>query len=329
GIELIGKSIRMLTQRISQRVGFRLLRSFAPSKNFKPRMYRLVLLLVLISTWLSAQEFTTLSYHSNDSIKLELDLFLPEVIDGQAVPLVIFVHGGGFSGGDRNGGHRLGSALRQQGIATASISYTLSMKGRTQDWGCNGILKEKLKTLQLAATETWLATDFLYKNASQYGLDTASFFLGGISAGAETIFHAAYFDRTAMALIEHQLSQKFRYAGIISGAGAIVDLNLITEQNQIPTMVFHGDEDKLVPYGTAAHHYCPPNSSGWLMLFGSAAVTDHLQALRGSFQLFTFTGAGHGVCGHFFHQEPEAIIAFVKRVGQREHFQERIIRNKP
>ncbi|MEM1357429.1 MAG: alpha/beta hydrolase [Bacteroidota bacterium] len=291
-------------------------------------MHRLFLLLAFSSSWVFAQEFTTLNYHANDSILLKLDLFLPEALPKKAVPLVIFVHGGGFSGGNRDGGHHLGRALRKKGIATASISYTLSMKGRTQDWGCNGILTEKVKTLQLAASETWLATDFLLKKADQYGLDKTAFFLGGISAGAETILHAAYLDRATMALSEHQLPQNFRYAGIISGAGAIMDLNLITEHNQIPTMVFHGDTDKLVPYATAAHHHCPPNSSGWLMLFGSAAVADHQQALGGSFQLFTFAGAGHEVCGHFFHQEPEAIVAFIKRAGQGEHFQERVIRNK-
>ena len=41
-----------------------------------------------------------------------------------------------------------------------------------------------------------------------------------------------------MSLFKTNLSPTFKYAGIVSGAGAIMDLNLITKQNALPTLYF-------------------------------------------------------------------------------------------
>ncbi|MEO0732231.1 MAG: alpha/beta hydrolase, partial [Bacteroidota bacterium] len=158
----------------------------------------LLLGLLLVSLALVGQDFTTHAYHTDDTEQLALDLFLPAA--DAPTPLVIFVHGGGFSGGNRTGGHALGKALSQQGIAVASISYTLYMKGRTQDWSCDGILPEKIKTIQLAANQTWLATKFLLDRAEEWNLDPEAVFIAGSSAGGETVLHAGYFDRQQMAL---------------------------------------------------------------------------------------------------------------------------------
>jgi len=49
----------------------------------------------------------TLTYFTNDSISLELDLFIPDHPGDDLLPLLIYVHGGGFSAGDRFGGYKL------------------------------------------------------------------------------------------------------------------------------------------------------------------------------------------------------------------------------
>ncbi len=265
-----------------------------------------------------AQIFQSYTYFSNDSISLDLDICLPDERTEGGSPLVIYVHGGGFSNGDRGGGHKLGQYLVQQGIACASISYTLYMKDKS--FGCDGVLSEKVKAIQIAASQLWLATAYLSKYDDQFNIDTTKIFIAGSSAGAETVLHAAHWDREMMQLFDKVLSPSFGYAGVISGAGAIMDLNLITEENMIPTMLFHGDADPLVPYGVAAHHFCPPSSPGWLMLFGSRAIAQHLQELEGTCQLTSFVGGDHSFAGAYFYQEQQPVADFVNKVLSGESF---------
>src|SRR5438045_8224852 len=49
-----------------------------------------------------------------------LDIYLPEKVD-QALPLVIYIHGGGWSGGDKK--YFPAQVLVSQGYAVASINY--------------------------------------------------------------------------------------------------------------------------------------------------------------------------------------------------------------
>jgi hypothetical protein len=123
------------------------------------------------------------------------------------------------------------------------------------------------------------------------------------------------------------LSPTFRYAGIISGAGAIMDLNLITAQNAIPTLMFHGDADKLVPYATAAHHFCPCNSSGWLMLFGSKSIHDHMLNLGGSAQLITFLEGNHDYSSYYIRKDTQVVVDFLNKVLKGKRLKKHILQN--
>lgn len=286
--------------------------------------YKLIFpLCLLLGTLLQAQEVQqepshTLTYFTNDSISLDLDLFLPDQLSDDPLPLLIYVHGGGFGAGDRFGGYKLAEYLNSRNIACATITYTLYMKGKS--FGCDVLLPEKVKAIQIAASQLWHATAKLVELSEQYGIDTSKIFIAGSSAGAETVLHAAHWDRDQMQFFEPALASSFRYAGVISGAGAIMDLNLITEENMIPTMVFHGDADPLVPYGVAAHHFCPPNSPGWLMFFGSFAIAEHLQELGGTCHLTTFQGGGHSHAGAYFYQDQKPVGDFIEAVLAGETF---------
>jgi acetyl esterase/lipase len=286
--------------------------------------YKIILPACLfLAAMLSAQEvqtldFQTFTYFTNDSISLDLDLFLPDQDAQTPIPLLIYVHGGGFANGNRDGGHKLAAYLTSRNMACASITYTLYMKDKS--FGCDGILSEKIKAIRIAASQLWHATAFLIEKSGSFHIDTTRIFISGSSAGAETVLHAAHWDREQMQFFDPVLSPEFRYAGVIAGAGAIMDLNLITPENMIPTMVFHGDADPLVPYGIASHHYCPPDSPGWLMLFGSHAIAEHLQDLGGTCQLTTFLEGDHSFAGAYFYQEQEPVADFIERILAGETF---------
>lgn len=272
----------------------------------------------LVAGNLVGQDHQTHTYFRNDSISQKLDLFLPEGGGDKDTPLMIYVHGGGFAGGDRSGGHKFAHYLQSRGIACASIDYTLYAK--ETGFSCDVVLPEKVKAIQIAASQLWHATDWLIERRDAFNLDTSAIFLGGSSAGAETVLHAPFWNRREMQLYEPALDTGFSYAGVIAGAGAIMDLNLITRENMLPLMVFHGDADPLVPYGTAAHHYCPPDSPGWLMLFGSHSIVRHIEKLGGTCYLTTFEGGGHYYAGAYIHRNQQPAVDFIHDVLEGRHF---------
>jgi poly(3-hydroxybutyrate) depolymerase len=280
----------------------------------------IILCCAISVTFVQAQEHQTHTYFRHDTTELALDLFLPDDLPGQAMPLVIFVHGGGFSTGDKSAGHALARYLAKNNMACASISYTLYMKDK--HFGCQGILSEKIKAIRMAVSQLWHATAWLIDRSPQYGIDTSRIFIAGSSAGAEAVIHAAYWDRPSMQLYDNKLSPEFQYAGVASGAGAIMDLSLITPENKVPMLFLHGDEDPLVPYATAAHHYCPPHAPGWLIFFGSYSIARHLHDLHGTYRLVTFQGGKHSYASYFVYRNHQPVIKFIRKVLSGEKFME-------
>jgi len=283
------------------------------------KLLSLVILVLFTGSGIFAQEYKTIIYFKNDSIQLELDLFVPKVSVSKT-PLMIFVHGGGFASGDRTSGHTFCKYAAEHGVAAASITYTLYMKGK--DFGCKGILTEKIKAMKIAANQLWQATFFFCKNSNQFNIDTTQIFIGGNSAGAETSLHAAYWDRKVMAIYPNRLSSTFRYAGLIGGSGAIMDLNLMKPSNLIPIFLSHGNCDPMVPYATAAHRSCDTDASGWLMLFGSYSIYNHLIGYGASVLLYTYCGGGHEFSDDLFRNKPEAVLDFVRQCLTKVKFQE-------
>lgn len=105
--------------------------------------------------------------YASESAAEVLDLWLPP---GRRVPhpLVVFVHGGGFSGGDKGDVGPKVVPLLQSGFAVASLDYRLSGEAH----------------FPAAARDVKAAVRYLRAHASGYGLDADRFALWGESAGA-------------------------------------------------------------------------------------------------------------------------------------------------
>ena len=272
----------------------------------------LLLAILLVSAFGNAQKMTTITYFQNDTLKLDLDLFEPETASKTKLPLMIYVHGGGFSGGQRESGHSFCKYLANNGFASATITYTLYAKGK--NFGCDGALPNKIKSFQFGANDLWLATSYFIKNSKKHNINVDKIFVSGSSAGAETVLHGAFWDFKTMNLYKNTLPKDFKYAGLVSGAGAIMDLNLITKKNVIPMLFFHGSADVTVPFGTAAHHFCKTNASNWLMLFGSHSIYNHALSLDESASLYTYCGGGHEYSGTLFEKDQFYILNFLNDV---------------
>lgn len=237
------------------------------------------------------QTHTYVSYEQED---LQLDLYLPLGDMEKQRPLMVYVHGGGFSGGARDvvSAVQFAQRMARRGIPVASISYRLTMKGKS--FSCDRPTKEKIRTFKLAAEDIWQATQFLLSKQQQIGFSSQQIILAGSSAGAEAVLHAAYWKSEEINLTQAlELPKDFKYGGVISFAGALVDTALITPQNAIPTLLYHGTCDNLVPFDSAPHHYCSEGDPGYLPLHGANAIAKHLDRLDQPFALYASCGGGH------------------------------------
>ena len=261
-----------------------------------------------------SQKMQTLTYFNDGRDKLELDLYLPDIQDTEKkIPLILYVHGGGFSGGNRLDPliSKMAEEMNTSGYAFASISYRLLMKGKS--FGCDQPAHQKIMVFQQSMIDVRRATAYLISRQNDFKLDMSNVILAGSSAGAEAILHTAYWSTANLPTEALVLSADFRYAGIISMAGALIDPAMITAENALPSLFFHGTCDALVPFDTRSHRLCSPGQSGYLLLHGAGELkTRHIQ-LNKPIYLVTYMNGGHEYASLPMETERDRMLEFIKK----------------
>jgi acetyl esterase/lipase len=112
-----------------------------------------------------------------------LDLWLAD--RSHATPLLVFIHGGGFTGGDKSEAEGLGviESCLMRGVSIAAINYRLLEQAPIQE-----ILED-----------TSNAIHWLVENAAAYNLDPACVGAFGDSAGAGAALKLAFSEDTPLA----------------------------------------------------------------------------------------------------------------------------------
>lgn len=233
---------------------------------------------------------------------------------------VLFVHGGSFTGGEPKNQRPMADGLTKMGYNVFVIKYRLYLKGK--DFGCGMATPEKLKAIQTAVDDAMDATLYVVKNATALGVDTSKLFIAGSSAGAETVLNLVYNPFINKKDPRFDFFSKFRYAGVLSFSGALLDMNSISPGTWIPTFLMHGTKDQLVPFGTAAHRFCRATDPGWMMFFGSHTVYEYALINKQPLILYTFPGAGHEVSNFMFRRFAE-MDSFMQTVVQKKKLKAR------
>jgi Esterase/lipase len=116
----------------------------------------------------AAQTIKNINYAGTSSASQTLDLLLPANAL-LPLPLVVRIHGGGFSSGDKAGEETgtAANAILAKGYALASVNYRLSGQA----------------LFPAGAQDVKAAVRWLRAHAAEYGLDTARFASWGESAG--------------------------------------------------------------------------------------------------------------------------------------------------
>jgi len=164
---------------------------------------------------------------------LLLDIYSPAGDDQKDRPAIIFVHGGGFTEGDKNGGMetKLGTAFARKGYVCASIDYRL--RDETSDW--NGTLLD-------AVADAHAALQWLIDHSDDYGIDPERIALSGYSAGAITVTGLAYND--GIGLPEITGESVFAVINMAGGAHGLGEIS----SGAPPCLIIHGSEDDVVSF---------------------------------------------------------------------------------
>ena len=120
-------------------------------------------------------EMRTLTYASRDGAELKLDLYLPAQPIRRPTPVIVFLHGGGWSGGTQDDRPDFSRYFARDGFAMASIDYRLTPS----------------ITFPANVEDVRTAVRWLKANAAAHGLDPDRVCLWGTSAGGHLAAVAA------------------------------------------------------------------------------------------------------------------------------------------
>jgi acetyl esterase/lipase len=244
--------------------------------------------------------YRDLAYVTNGHARQKLDLYLPA--QGENRPLIIWIHGGAFRMGSKEGNSAdsLAFDYLTQGYALASLNYRLSQ---------HAIFPAQIEDCKAAVR--WLRA-----HAAQYRLNPDCFLAWGPSAGGHlvtmlgTAGHVTEFDVGENVHVSSRVQAVVDYFGptdfLLMDSQRLPDgqihdaadspeselvggpiqankektarANPITyvTNDAAPFLVVHGDQDPLVPYGQ------------------SVILVEALQKAGVDVTFYTVEGAGHG-----------------------------------
>ncbi len=251
---------------------------------------------------------------------LQLDIYRPkpalDTMDKK--PLIMFVHGGGLVGGDKDseGAVELGYLYARAGFVYASIDYRIGWDNGEEEDGCGGDTIDLFRATYRAVQDVRAAFRFLKANADTYGIDTNYIIVEGNSAGSRLVMFAAYAEQEdyrpefleEMGSIDTAVNDIINYyfnpIAIITEAGGIETPELLLRK-EIPFLFFHGTCDSIVPYFSGPTFFCY-EPFVYPYLHGSWELTEMYQAAGRTYQFYTGEGAGHDVA------PPDTIYNYAK-----------------
>jgi acetyl esterase/lipase len=210
--------------------------------------------------------------NQGNPVSLKLDLYQPAGDQVGRRPAIVYVHGGGFSHGDKGAGASFADYFAKRGFVVTSINYRLLAPP-----GCGGHTDPPpdCEAASLAAQhDAQAAVRWLRAKKAIRGIDPTRIAMAGSSAGAITSLLVDWRREDPGTSGNPGYSSTIRAASSISGG---TPTNDYISAEDGPAIFFHGTEDHTVPYDWAVSNYQAMRSLGISSVFHS------------------FPGAGHGL----------------------------------
>ncbi|MCS6990794.1 MAG: alpha/beta hydrolase [Chitinophagales bacterium] len=235
------------------------------------------------------------NYFKNNNIDtLKLDIYEPDSTVNYLRPVIIYLHAGGFTTGDKgeNRAVKLGNHFARLGYVFSSINYRLGFNAFPDT-------VDNYQTVYQITQDAMSAVRFFRKHWLDYCIDTLTVFMIGSSSGGAICLTVPYWDQAeADAAFDTSpfgpLDQASGNEGHSSAVTAVVpcwagmpDTSWLQNETE-PAYLFHGVNDNVVPYVYGL-------SFNGLYLHGSYNIYQQLQFNGVESYLHPFVGAGHGV----------------------------------
>lgn len=216
------------------------------------RLLFVIAVTLMITTVAAAQgklEKETIVYSVKDGQELHLDKYVDNsVAYAGKRPVMIYVHGGGFSMGSRINALQIRYCKHfvAQGFVSFCIDYRLGVKNGTQP-----NQETIMNAVKIACEDLVDATAFVLSRAEEWNIDPAKIIISGGSAGAITCLTAEY-DLCSGGILANCLPEGFNFAGIVSHAGCVVvhQDSLFWKKTPCPVLFMHGSKDQAVTFNS-------------------------------------------------------------------------------
>jgi predicted esterase len=251
----------------------------------------------------------TYNYAIKNLDTLKLDIYQPINDNLKRRSLFIIIHGGGFKTGARNDKSlvSLANGIAKKGYVVASVDYRLIDKQTI--FNCNLPFNEALKIYSNAQEDVLESISYILRG--NFKIDTKKIILFGTSAGAETLLNITY--NKQLLGKRSKIYKNISIAGIISISGALLNSNVINKSNAVPSVFYHGSEDKVIPYYQGAHRSCSPLDKGYFVMDGSKKIVEKLESLHKNFMFYGYKNKGHNILNLPSEDFKEAFI-FIRNV---------------
>jgi acetyl esterase/lipase len=182
-------------------------------------------------------------------VDLKLDLYQPAGDTVTQRPALIWVHGGGFTTGDKSTVASRAAFYTKLGYVVAAINYRL-----LSPTGCGGN-PDPTPVCEAAALgaqhDAQAAVRWLRRNAATYKIDTGRIAMGGGSAGAVTSLLVDWRSEDPGTSGNPGFPSNIRAAVSVSGGAPT---NEFIDSADPPAIFFHGTEDTTVPFAWAVQN---------------------------------------------------------------------------
>ena len=229
-------------------------------------------------------------------IDLDMDIYEPVGDTLDARPAIIFIHTGAFFSGhnELDDVVDLSIASAKRGYVSFNINYRLGLNVLSSYSGERAVYR--------GMQDASAAIRHIREFHEEYNVDPNKIFIWGTSAGSFVGLHLAYsqdderpestYGTTAdpdLGCIDcsgNNYIQNSKPNALISCWGAIGDLNWIDQDDNIPTLMFHGTADPIVPFNSG---YPFTIDIALPIVYGSNLIYERLQELNIDSELYAPT----------------------------------------